>query len=82
MKDVVTRTREEGNIVVYTREEINRANLTSSRGATRIVWRQTEPGDYPELKPGQQLVFPDPIREPHVIGTQREALQEVADRGL
>lgn len=33
---------------IYRGEEINAANLTTEDGKTRLTWRETQPGDYPE----------------------------------
>lgn len=45
---------ERGESVIYSKDRINRENLTSHWGE-RIVWKETQPGDYPPLEPGQEL---------------------------
>lgn len=44
----------EGEIVTYSGEAINEANLVSDRGE-RIIWRETKPGDYPPLEQGVEM---------------------------
>lgn len=44
---------EKSETVIFSREQINEANLVSETGE-RISWRPTKVGDYPPLKPGQE----------------------------
>ena len=43
---------DEGESVIYTGDEINRANLRTLRGE-KVIYRNTKVGDYPPLQPGQ-----------------------------
>lgn len=45
---------DEGETVIYSREQINDANLTTIDGAV-IRWRKTQQGDYVPLEPDQIL---------------------------
>jgi hypothetical protein len=43
-----------GENIIYSKEEINHANLISDDGEI-IVWRKTQSGDYPPLEPGLEI---------------------------
>lgn len=44
------------NIRTFVGDEINQANLVNDEKDTRIKWRETIPGDYPEVPEGQVVM--------------------------
>jgi hypothetical protein len=46
---------EERNRKVYTGQEINDEALQNEDGTIVYSWRETQPGDYPQLTPGQEV---------------------------